>query len=298
MQVRVWQSFSCNNSSSYYMVARFESVDRAAAVAAELEEFFAEHARQGDAMWQEDGDDEPWDVPTNAARELGKKYGFEWSDGLMWGDGGLVNDEPEVYPIGDAVVLYHSYCGGFGPDVPVYLTKAGGKTEGEEDWGRPLLAVTFSIPDSADGKTAAAAVGSYIDQMRECAETEDGWAFQAYGVPPWGSGATDDMEFECGTPFPGWNDGHTVGLVVKVTVPSEWKSIPNFLEKHGITDYRITVDQPGIVARFRAIAAATCRECGAAPLRFIDARTQDAPDDQLACDDCGGMFAVSELVTS
>ena len=299
MEVRVWQSFSCNNSSSFYLVARFDSDGKAAASAAELEAFFAEHARQGDAMWDDDDiDGEPWETPTRAAKELGDKHGFKWTDGLTWGDGGLVGDEPEVFAIGDSVVLFHGYCGGFGPDIPSYFAAVGAKTAGEEDWGRPLLALTFAIGDSDEAREAAAAITAYIEAMSECAATEDGWAFQSYGVPPWGPGPTEDMEFECGAPFPGWNDGHTVGLVLKITEPGEWKTIPDYLEKHGISDHRLTVDQPGIVERFRAIAAATCRECGAAPLRFIDARTQDAPDDQLACDSCGGMFPIAELVAT
>ena len=38
MELHVWQSFSCNNSGSYYLVARFDNADKARASAAELED--------------------------------------------------------------------------------------------------------------------------------------------------------------------------------------------------------------------------------------------------------------------
>ena len=294
MKIEVWHSFSCNNSSSYYMVARFKTATEATGAAAEIRQFFEDHARDSAAMW-EAGDD-PISTPTEAAKALAAKHGFEWTGYLAWGDEGMVDDEPWVFTVGETVLLYHSYCGGFGQNVPRYFEAVGADT-GAEDRGNPIVAVTFAIPSDPAARQAASAIGEYIDSLREMAADEEGWVFQNYILPPWGPHPTEDMEFECGVPYPGWNDGHTIGFALELTQFGEWESIPMYLDKHNIADYRLTFDEPGIVKRFQAIAAATCRECGAAPLRFIDGKTHDAPDDQLACDDCGGMFVVGELVS-
>lgn len=296
-RVEIWQSFSCNNSSSYYLVARFESGEKARASAEELEAFFAAHAEQTDAMWETDED--PLTTPTAAAQALASKHGFEWSGYLMWGDEGLSGDEPSVYIVGDSVFVFHDYCGGFGDNVPAYLRAVGAAVVSEEDRGNPIVAVTLSVPDSDAGREAAAAISAWLGALRDRAALEEGWVFQDdETTPPWGPDATEDMEFECGVPFPGWNDGQTIGFAIEVSRPREWESIPGYLDKNGIADYRLTIDEPGIVERFRTIAAATCRECGASPLRFIDATAFKTPDDQLACDSCGGMFEISELAAA
>ena len=294
MKVEVWQSFSCNNSSSYYMVARFKSAAEAEASGKEIQQFFEDHARDSQAMY--DAGEDPISTPTEAATKLATKHGFEWTGYLAWGDEGLVDDEPWVFIVGETVLLYHNYCGGFGESVPRYFQSVGAEV-GDEDRGSPIIAVTFAIPDDPEARKAAGEIGSYIESLRRCAEDEDGWVFQSYPIdPPWDPYPTEDMEFECGVPYPGWNDGHTIGFALELTQLGEWESIPMYLDKHNISDYRLTFDEPGIVERFRAIAAATCRECGAAPLRFIDAKAHDAPDDQLACDACGGMYEVSGFV--
>lgn len=293
-RVEIWQSFSCNNSSSYYLVARFESADQAKASAAELEAFFAAHGEQVDAMWEDDLD--PVSTPTEAAKQLAAAHGFEWTGYLMWGDEGLSGDEPHVYVVGDSVLIYHDYCGGFGQAIPGYLTSVGARFD-PEDRGSPIIAVILTIPEDPRGREAAAAISAYIGALRDRAALEEGWVFQdADTTPPWGPDATEDMEFECGVPYPGWNDGHTIGFALEIPRVREWESIPAYLDEHGISDYHLTIDEPGVVERFRAIAAATCRECGAAPLRFIDATAYDTPDDQLACDSCGGMFEIAAFL--
>ena len=72
LSVRTWRSFSSNNSSSHYLVARFESSALAATSAAELREFFCTHAIEIDR-------DGLKDAPTEAAREFAKTHQFEWS---------------------------------------------------------------------------------------------------------------------------------------------------------------------------------------------------------------------------
>ena len=66
MELRVWQSFSCNNSSSYRLVARFGDPKSAAEAETELRAFFSEHAKQVDDE-MEANDYEFSDKPSPAA---------------------------------------------------------------------------------------------------------------------------------------------------------------------------------------------------------------------------------------
>lgn len=289
MQVRVWQSYSCNNSSSFYLVARFETAETASAVAEELTAFFKAHGQQCDAMY--DTDDDPMETPTEAASRLAGKHGFEWTDFMLWGDGGMEHDEPHVWAIGSSLLIYHGYCGGgLGRSLAKYLAAVGAGDDTRESDGTPLLAIRFAVPDDPLAREAAGALAAYIDALADQARGEDGWVFSASVAAPWGAGPTEDMEFECGVPFPGWHDGHSVGLALEIPKTGLWEAIPDYLRDHNIADFRITVDEPGVVKRFQTIAAAACRECGARPMRYVEASTQGAPTDQLACESCGGMF--------
>ena len=124
MEVRVWQSYSCNNSSSYRLVARFANASSATETAAELGAFFAEHATQMDEVIEAADYEFPDESPA-AAQALAKKYGFEWKNVLSWGDEGLQGDEPAIATEGDVLVVYHTYCGGFGEELPLYLSARG-----------------------------------------------------------------------------------------------------------------------------------------------------------------------------
>ncbi len=151
-RVVIWNSYSSNNSSDYRLVAEFETPKRAKAMAKELRAFFETHAEEHDAASDEDDFDWPG-KPTRTAKALGDKYGHTWSEYLTWGDECLAGDEPEVVVVGNALVLYHSYCsGGFGPDVPVVLEKAGAKLpgKGSED-GPPVILGSLELPRVSGG---------------------------------------------------------------------------------------------------------------------------------------------------
>jgi len=75
MEIRVWRSFSCNNSNSYYLVGRFASAAAAQEAAASLPEQF-------EAL------DELEETP--------------WMEG----------EHPDYWVEGSTVVVYHGYCGG------------------------------------------------------------------------------------------------------------------------------------------------------------------------------------------
>ena len=125
MDVFAWSSYSCNNSSDYRLIATFSSASAAEAMRAELAAFFAAHAKEHDRQARAADFDWPG-APTAVARALGAKYGHAWRESLVWGEEQLAGDEPEVGVVGESVVLYHGYSsGGFGPDVPRVLQRAG-----------------------------------------------------------------------------------------------------------------------------------------------------------------------------
>lgn len=57
MQVQIWRSFSCNNSSEYRLVAHFGDAKAAAAIGAEFKQFFAAYAKKMDEYVEEHGYD-------------------------------------------------------------------------------------------------------------------------------------------------------------------------------------------------------------------------------------------------
>jgi hypothetical protein len=145
-----WSSFSCNNSSDYRLIAEFDSPRAAEAMGAELTQFFTSHAKEHDK--QSGADDFDWPgEPTNVARAFGKKYGHAWEEFLIWGDAELEGDEPSVGVVGRSLILYHGYSsGGFGPDVPRVLQKAGAKlVEKGAQGGPPVFCGSFE--GSKDG---------------------------------------------------------------------------------------------------------------------------------------------------
>lgn len=190
--VYVWSSFSCNNSSDYRLVAEFDSPRSAEAMRAELTKFFAAHAKEYDK--KSDADDFDWPgEATDVARALGKKYGHAWKEFLIWGEEQLAGDEPEVGVMGKTLVLYHGYSsGGFGPDVPSVIQKAGGKLveKGAKD-GPPVLYGSFESP--SDGRLEKE-LTAFFEQRHGNAKHLTDWSW-----PKWASGKAagkaDDVSF-------------------------------------------------------------------------------------------------------
>ena len=112
MTVQIWQSYSCNNSSSYRLVARFATAADARAASAELDTLLAAHAREIDAR------DGYRREPSAVQRDLAAKYGFTWSEVISWGDecrscdGGLDYLDPRLHDIA-APQLVCRPCSGF-----------------------------------------------------------------------------------------------------------------------------------------------------------------------------------------
>jgi hypothetical protein len=280
MEIRVWKSFSCNNSSSYRLVARFADPAVARDVATELSAFFTTHAQQMDAL-MEDGDLP--EEPTAAASELATKYGFEWKELLTWGDEMLAGDEPSVMAEGDTLVVYHTYCGGFGDDVPKYLQARGAREVHKEDRSSPKVSVLFRLPEGVN-----AALQEDLDKLFEQIP-DDEQPFDAEPfTAPW------PLERECYGSASFFRDAKTVGLYFPID-PRDLSGLKTWLAARGIENPSIRLCEGADEKRFAAIAAARCSACKG-PLEYLDPRVHGIEKEHLACAACGGMFEVKTFL--
>ncbi len=109
--IKLWHSYSCNNSAAYRLVARFPDAAIAAEVAAELDEFFVAQETVG-----------------NHGRNAGPLATLAQTYGEPdWIDNG--SGEPGVFAQDEVVVVYHTMCLGMGPGVAAYLEDRGGIPE-------------------------------------------------------------------------------------------------------------------------------------------------------------------------
>jgi len=273
MTIKIWQSYSCNNSSSYRLVARFADAKTATATATELAAFFTAHAEQMDAVMEEGGfpDDNP-----EAAQQLAKQYGFAWDDVLTWGDEMLTGDEPTLATEDNVLVVYHTYCGGFGKGIPAYLT-ARGATVDQESRSAPTLSVLFDhVPSPA--------LDADLDRL--LAQVEDSEEVEPLDAP-WGG-----REMYGSAAF--FRDPDTVGLYFPIA-PEDFDTFRTWLASHGITRSSIRVCEYGDQVVFAAVAAARCTACNG-PLRYLDPRFHDIETEQLVCKPCGGLYELSTFL--
>ena len=101
--IKIWHSYSCNNSSSYRLIARFATHELATAVGAELIELVTGLE----------------DRRNSGLQALSCVYGFDWS-----GYGSA--DELSATVDGELLIVHHEWCLGMGPGLPAYLTERGG----------------------------------------------------------------------------------------------------------------------------------------------------------------------------
>jgi hypothetical protein len=274
--VQVWSSFSCNNSSSYRLVARFTDAGKAKDAAAELEAFFSEHAKQMDVV-MEDGDFP--DENPEAAQELAKKYGFAWKDVLTWGDEMLEGDEPRIATEDQVLVLYHTYCGGFGDGIPLYLKAKGAAEVEKEERDPPTASIVFRYAGGNDALDAdLTMLFEQIDEeSREVEPLKTPWKtrWESYGRAAF------------------FRDPKTVGLWIPIA-PTDLAAMKAWLAERGIDSPSIRLCEYGDEAKFVAIAKARCSAC-AGPLEYLDPRVHTIESEQLACAKCGGMFDLATL---
>ena len=59
---------------------------------------------------------------------------------------------------------------------------------------------------------------NYAEGLQTTAADEEGWVFSgSEPPPPWSASVIEDMEYECGVPYPCFNDGKTMDHLMKVT---------------------------------------------------------------------------------
>jgi hypothetical protein len=271
--IQVWRSFSCNNSSSYRLVARFDDRARADEVQKELTSFFAEHAKEMDRLTEEG--DFP-EGPCDLDKALAEKYSFEWTEPLMWGDDMQEGDEPSVTAHDGVVIVWHTYCGGFADGIPNYLTKRGGKVEGE-DTKRPPVSVLFEVP--AESEKARALVDEFKKAFDD-RKSEDGDQVEDF-KPPWSS-------HEGWGPASYFFDGTTMGFFVPFD-PTSLDDLKKWLSDGEIKNPTIRLCEYNDRIKFTAIANAKCTACGTG-LQYLDPTKHAIAAAQLACKKCGGMF--------
>ena len=132
MTIRIWNSYSCNNSSSYRLIARFVDAAEASAVGADLTTVLANYA----AMQPEDVD-----ATGRPMLLLAREYGFDWQD-EGWGSD---TDGPHIVVEGETLFVHHHYCLGLGPGIPAYL-EARGATVDPQSWAAVQMSLLFRAP--------------------------------------------------------------------------------------------------------------------------------------------------------
>jgi hypothetical protein len=281
--IKIWQSYSCNNSSSYRLVARFSDATTAQAAASDLDAFFKAYAVEMDAIVE--ANDYTWpDRWPPGAVEFASKYGISLDrDALGWGDEGLTGDEPELVVEDRTLLVYHSYSGGFGKAVPAYLSARGATEVEREETGSPTLTVLVSYAGGnkkLDGelKKLAAQIDNERSPSRQVDELETPWKSRSrYGEAAF------------------YRDAKTVGMVLPF-VPRDLVNLRGWFTKHGL-DASIRLCEPADATELAACAGATCEACGGV-LELWHPRLRDVETAQMVCGSCGGMYEMSTMVAA
>jgi len=277
MTIKIWQSYSCNNSSSYRLVARFADPNVARETATELAAFFSAHAKQMDVL-TEDGDF-PEENPA-AAQDLAKQYGFSWNEVLSWGDEMLEGDEPSIGTEDKTLVVYHTYCGGFGEAIPAYLKARGAAEVEPEDRHPPTASVLFEAPASAALDEDLASMFSQIADRpeREVEPLKTPWEtrWESYGRAAF------------------FRDPKTVGMWFPIA-PTDLPAFKAWLAEHGVQKASVRLCEYDDEKKFVAIAGAKCSACDGT-LQYLDPRLHDIDSEQLACLGCGGMYDLTTFL--
>jgi hypothetical protein len=262
MTIRVWRAFSCNNSSSYRLVARFVDAGAATAAAADLTAVLAAYATMP--------------VDADAMRRpmllLARQYGFDWEDDGWGGD----DDGPHVVVEGERVFVHHRYCLGLGPGIPAHLAERGGAVE-PETWAALQMSVLFHAPQATPRFDEDFA--TLLAQPRDTTSHESP-SFHA----PWSAEA-------CRGRVACFRDAGVVGLHFPVD-PSEIAAVKAWLAAHGIDGATMLFDEHADAELFATLATARCTSCNG-PLEYLDPRLHDIETRQLMCRPCGGFYELA-----
>ncbi|MEO8702173.1 MAG: hypothetical protein ABI867_19170 [Kofleriaceae bacterium] len=260
MTVRIWQSYSCNNSSSYRLIARFVDAAAARDAAEQLTAVFTAHAealgRHGNG-------------PDSLLHALAQSFGHEWYD-EGWGGS---DDGPFVFAEGEHVFVHHHYCLGLGPGVPAFLGARGAEL-GAETWADVAMSVLLRAP--ANNARFDDDLAALFAQPRDTTDYK-GPAFRG----PWSSVDSRGRA--------AWfRDTGTIGLYVPVGA-MQIADVKRWLAGHGIEGASIRFDEPADEKLFTMLAAARCTACDGA-LEYLDPRLHDIETPQLVCKPCGGLY--------
>jgi hypothetical protein len=262
--IKVWQSYSCNNSSGFRLVARFTDAAVARETAAELAEFFEAQAKI-DSNRYEDG----------ALSTLSRTYGFDWQDGSSGRSRG-----PYVCAEGEVLIVYFEYCLGLGPGVPAYLLDRGAaRVEPERSHLEVQISMLFRAVPGVDPRLDED-IAMLIAQ---------GTGRVAPLRAPWSSGIESNGGLVC------FRDAGTVGLYVPVD-PEDLPAVKAWLAGHGI-EAVVRIEEPADATLFELLAAARCTACHGL-LEYLDPRLHDIETPQLVCKPCGGLYELATFVKS
>jgi hypothetical protein len=263
MTIRIWQSYSCNNSSSYRLIARFVDAEAADTAAGQLTAAF-------DAYAQELGRDGHGDSSLLSA--LARSHDLAWDD-EGWGGS---EDGPFVFAEGAYVFVHHHYCLGLGPGVPAFLAARGAKVD-DETWADVGMSMLFRAPSGNARFDDDLAL--LFAQPRDTTDYK-GPKFRG----PWSTVESHGRA--------AWfRDAGTVGLYIPVA-PTQIAVVKAWLSGHGIERASLRFDEPADEQLFAALATARCTACHGA-LEYLDPRLHDIETPQLVCRPCGGLYELS-----
>ncbi len=265
MSIKIWQSFSCNNSSSYRLVARFAEPMVAAETEAELRVFVVEHAKEIAATVNRT--DESY-----VGLELADKYGLDPDELAMFGVGEI--SDIEVAVIDDVVVAYHDYSLGFGEAFRGYLRARGAATVATNAGSMVELSVLFDHRQYLSVK---------LTHQLDALIAQNTRSTKVPFVVPW------RLTGHLGRAVV-FRDAGTVGMFFYIT-PDELPAFRTWLTEHGIVA-SMRLCEPTDYALFESLSKARCTACGRL-LQYLDPRIHDIETPQLACTPCGGLYDLS-----
>ena len=254
--IRIWQQYSCNNSGSYRLVARFESAAAAYAAGDALRQLLAKHAA-------EDVEDR-----RSGFEGLARQYGFDWEDD---GYGGPA-EGPHVIVDNETLIVFHAYCTGLGPGFPAFLGERNA-TVGKESWDEIHVSVLFTTaPDPR--------LSEELDAFRARAAKAEDNIVERLDVP-WTR-----------TPVRGklamFRDAGTTGLFFPID-PRDLAYLRLWLAERGVDHPIVSIEADPDRELFLALSRARCTACGGA-VEYLDPRLHDIETPQLVCRPCGGFY--------
>lgn len=249
--IRIWNSYSCNNSSAHRLVARFADKAKATVIAAELAELLR---GLGDGS------------RNSSLQAMARLYGSDWSD-----DGwGSEEDGPHVVVDDTLLVVHHDYCVGLGPGIPAYLTEQGAKVE-QEVWHDLHASLLFRPP--ADPRIALeldALISQEVDAEGSLETFRAPWVNQhTRGKLAW------------------FRDPGSVGVFFPIDA-RDIVHLRTWLADRGIEPV-LQLEHYEDQQLFTVLSRARCTACDG-PLEYLDPRLHDIEAPQLVCKPCGGFY--------